>query len=457
MKKVLLLIAAALFLLLLAACSRTDKAGADSVQTNAAPTAEPATALTEPAPEMTEAVSAAPEPETVPPEETSPTVPETTEPAADSGYIDRSCTRVELHERYPDRIVEEAEIVNADVVVLDAGDRYLYYFYVWYEQPKCEIEFAKDGTLLDPDGRDLIDLPEGETLDSFVGMTAKELKEQVGDCIGDAGSGRYIPVYCTTDGKVVVPYFDYERTDNGTYLEIVAGWSVYLDPALFDPEIFSAFKKTANGNFLSPWDEEYVFLANEGTLYAFDAAGWQFEGGVKGEGKMSRRYGFFSCKDDENKNVLIRKTDSEWYGIYRKASLPKLDISVDNCSKLQLVYMEGLISYYEGTIGMDELRWVIGEAVTDPAEISAFLSDVRSQQSPEAAGLYDLIEQENGFLENCYEYGDIYGYFAEEPFVRVSMTVTSYNDLAFSVSIGDRSYVLPEKWLERLTIESAEP
>ena len=36
------------------------------------------------------------------------------------------------------------------------------------------------------------------------------------------------------------------------------------------------------------------------------------------------------------------------------------------------------------------------------------------------------------------------------------MTVTSYNDLAFSVSIGDRSYVLPEKWLERLTKEAVE-
>ena len=75
---------------------------------------------------------------------------------------------------------------------------------------------------------------------------------------------------------------------------------------------------------------------------------------------------------------------------------------------------------------------------------------MRSQQSPEAAGLYELVEQEDGFLENCYRYGVIYGFFSEEPNLAVPMTVTSYNDLAYSVSIEGRNYVLPEKWVERL-------
>jgi len=61
-----------------------------------------------------------------------------------------------------------------------------------------------------------------------------------------------------------------------------------------------------------------------------------------------------------------------------------------------------------------------------------------------------LVKQPDGMLENCYIYGVLYGFFAEEPNLAVRMEITSYNDLAYSISIEEKEYALPAEWLERL-------
>jgi hypothetical protein len=53
-------------------------------------------------------------------------------------------------------------------------------------------------------------------------------------------------------------------------------------------------------------------------------------------------------------------------------------------------------------------------------------------------------------LENCYVYGVIYGFFEEESNIVIRMDITSYNDLAYSVSIEGKDYVLPTEWLQKL-------
>ncbi len=204
------------------------------------------------------------------------------------------------------------------------------------------------------------------------------------------------------------------------------------------------FTVLENGNILSPKGVEYSFLANEGIL-SFSEYDIEFLGYVHGETKTSQHLssvfqtGIFGIKeiysDIPLDDILIRRLpDSEWRAIYRKASLPEFDYSVDNCVRL------GFASYHDSTLGET--------SITDPIEIAAFLSTVRAQPDPREAGLYELIKKPDGFLENCYLYGAIYGYFEETPFLYVEMQITSYNDLAYSIEIEGKEYVLPQHLLE---------
>lgn len=142
-------------------------------------------------------------------------------------------------------------------------------------------------------------------------------------------------------------------------------------------------------------------------------------------------------------DIMIRiHPYSEWHAIYRKASLPEFDMTIDNCIRLELV--EGF------EFPQDATHATCGEGITDPEVIAEFLADIRSQPDPDEAGLYDMITKPNGLLENCYGYGVVYGFFEEEPNLAVRLYVTSYNDLAYSIDFGFEEYVLPEEWLERL-------
>ena len=209
----------------------------------------------------------------------------------------------------------------------------------------------------------------------------------------------------------------------------------------------NVFTKTEDGNLVSASGTEYEFLANEGVLYYLGDL--VFQGGVKGEKKTSKHLGLsyqtgmFSVKNDETDNILIRRLpDSEWCSIYRKSSLPPFDFTVDNCNRLELVLGTG-------NIENDAIHTTCGDGISSKSEIAEFLTDIRAQPSPREAGLYDMIKAPDGRLENCYRYAVIYGFFEEEPNLAIRLEITSYNDLAYSVSIEEKEYVLPETWIQR--------
>ena len=208
------------------------------------------------------------------------------------------------------------------------------------------------------------------------------------------------------------------------------------------------FTKTENGSLVSQSGVEYTHLANEGILYYLGEL--EFQGYVKGEEKTSQHLGYsyqtglFAIKNDESNNILIRCTpNNEWFSIYRKASLPPFDFSVDNCIRLEFVPSIG-------NIENDVIHTTCGDGIVDTSEIAEFLSNVRSQKDPREAGLYDLVRKPDGRLENCYTYAVIYGFFEDDPHIVIRMNITSYNDLAYAVSVEGKEYVLPNEWLQRL-------
>ena len=207
----------------------------------------------------------------------------------------------------------------------------------------------------------------------------------------------------------------------------------------------ACFTLSDTGTLISPDGTEYEFLANEGFLYYLGDL--EFVAPVEGEPEFSFQgcqTGMFSIRDDPTDHLLIRvRPDSEWYAIYRKASLPDFDFSIDNCSRLEFIPFDEMW-------GLGEKHGGCGAGITDPEEIAAFLSDLRAQKSARDAGLDRLVTQPNGTLLNCYCIGTVCGFFEEEPNLFVPMEVISYNDLGYSMELDRRDRVLPEEWLPRL-------
>ncbi len=210
----------------------------------------------------------------------------------------------------------------------------------------------------------------------------------------------------------------------------------------------AVFTKIENENLISASGVEYAHLANEGFLYYFGEL--EFVGAVQGEKETSQHLGLsyqtgmFAIKNNDNDNILIRHfPNNEWFSIYRKTSLQPFDFSADNCIRLE--FISGI-----GNTEEDAIHTTCNGGISDKVEIADFLFEVRSQESPRDAGLYDLIEKPDGMLENCYVYGVIYGFFEDEPNLVIRMNITSYNDLAYSVSIGEDEYVLPELLIQKL-------
>lgn len=193
---------------------------------------------------------------------------------------------------------------------------------------------------------------------------------------------------------------------------------------------------------------DYSYFATEGFLYYLGEL--EFVGRIPGEEKYLRhlgsktKTGMYAIKNSENRDVLIRITpDSEWFYFYRKASLPEFDFSVDNCVRLEFVKGKDLFEH-------DIAHASCGDGITDKAEIAAFLSEIRKQKDPNEAGLYDLAKNPDGKFENCYTYGAIYGFFAEEPYLITRMDIRSYNDLAYSIEVDNKEYVLPKELLQKI-------
>lgn len=217
-------------------------------------------------------------------------------------------------------------------------------------------------------------------------------------------------------------------------------------------DVTGTFTKMENGNLLSATGIEYEFLVNEGFLSYVGKL--EFAGSIEGEAETveflgePHQMGMFAIQGDADKNILIRiREDSEWYGIYRKASLPEFDFSVERCVRLEFYLHNTFLSQHADC----------NAGITDRDEIAELLAEVKTQPSPREAGLYEMVAKPNGSLENCYRCGTIYGFFEEEPNLAIPLPVTSYNNLAYSVSIGHSDYVLPTVWFERLRDTACSP
>ena len=213
----------------------------------------------------------------------------------------------------------------------------------------------------------------------------------------------------------------------------------------------SSFTIREDGTLVSPSGEEYVCIGREPLLT--NVGELVFESRVRGEKKYSNRgfgiryqNGLFAVGTGGNDSILIRREpESEWRSFYRKASLPEFDFSADGCSRIELVKETWPD---DNTAGAHR---DCGGGISDKDRISEFLADIRSQKDPKAAGVYELCRRADGLLENCYAYGYIYGFFESESGLAYVMPVTSYNDLAYSVWIGNAWFVLPEAWMKVLT------
>ena len=226
-------------------------------------------------------------------------------------------------------------------------------------------------------------------------------------------------------------------------------WALVIFLSGCMPSSFTAFTINSDGNPVDLSGTEYTVLSSKGKLSYLGNR--KFVGHIQGEARYSQHLflsykpGMYALTDSPNDNILIRqRPNSEWFSIYRKSSLPALDVSVDNCVRLE--FIPGLANNMENSA-----HATCNEGITDPAVIAAFLAEVRQQKTPKEAGLYDMIRKPNGLLENCYLYGTIYGFFAEEPNLVLEMEIYSFNDLAYSVTVDGRQFVLPEAWFQRIT------
>ena len=157
--------------------------------------------------------------------------------------------------------------------------------------------------------------------------------------------------------------------------------------------------------------------------------GWDWEPGV------------YAIKGDTTQDVLIRyEALNEWASIYRDASLEPFDYSLDNCNRLEFVSEKG--SYF-----IDRSHADCGEGISDRAVIQEFLREIRLQENPRDAGLYDLVDPKTG--SDCYLYGYLCGYVEEESNLIRRLEVYSFDDQAYSIHIDAFEYVLPDEWLQR--------
>ena len=209
------------------------------------------------------------------------------------------------------------------------------------------------------------------------------------------------------------------------------------------------FTENEKGNLINDRGEEYALLAVEGDG-SYYLGELELYGRVKGEKRSFRHMGMriqtglFAIKGSEDNNILVRyQEDNEWYMIYRKTSLPALDLSLESCVRLELVR-----GYRDHAQDVEHATCMGG--ITDPQEIAAFLAELREGQTAKEAGLYDLVKLPNGMLENCYVWAGIYGFFADEPSLAIYLEVISYNDLAYSVTFEGEEPVLSAAWIERL-------
>ena len=204
------------------------------------------------------------------------------------------------------------------------------------------------------------------------------------------------------------------------------------------------FTETENKTIVANDGTEYTFVGNEGVVWCFGEK--EFIGHVAGEKNffahltMIIKTGMYSVNGSQD--VLVRYLpDNEFYSIYVKSDLLKTEISLDNCIRFEFV---------KGSPSNNTDYSPSQKAITDCEQ---FLTKIRSGKTAKDAGLYELVKQPDGTLENCYVYGYLCGVVQEGINLVIPLQVMSFDDKAYSIMLDDVEYVLPEEWINELIVE----
>ncbi|MBR5272802.1 MAG: hypothetical protein IKU25_05340 [Clostridia bacterium] len=202
--------------------------------------------------------------------------------------------------------------------------------------------------------------------------------------------------------------------------------------------------------------ENGIVVANDGTVYTCVGVEgqvgclgkWDFVGHVEGEEKTlnhlggDTKTGMYSVNGKQD--VMVRYFPrNEFAFIYAKKDLLKTEVSLDNCIRFEFVKWPWFNS--------DETT-LSNEGITECAQ---FLNEIKSGQRAKEAGLYDLVRQPNGMYKNCYLYGYVCGVIQDDVNIIIPLRVTSFDDKAYSITIDDTEYVLPQEWVDILITEKS--
>lgn len=201
------------------------------------------------------------------------------------------------------------------------------------------------------------------------------------------------------------------------------------------------FTEIENKTIVATDGTEYTFVGNEGRVWCFGE--WDFIGHVKGEKKTfvhltnKIKTGMYSVND--SKDVLVRYfPDNEFSAVYVKSELLKTEVSLDNCIRFEFV---------KGSLFNDKITTISNKGIT---ECEQFLNEIKSGQKAKDAGLFDLVKQPDGTLNNCYVYGYVCGVVQDDINIVIPLEVMSFDDKAYSIQINDIEYVLAQEWIDKL-------
>ena len=202
------------------------------------------------------------------------------------------------------------------------------------------------------------------------------------------------------------------------------------------------FTETENKTIVAADGTEYDYIGNEYEVWCFGE--WEFIGHVKGEKESFThktakiKTGMYSVNG--NKDVLVRYfLDNEFAAIYVKSELLKNEVALDNCIRFEFV---------KASLFNDDKTVIPNAGIT---ECERFLDEITNGEYAKDAGLYDLVRQSDGMLKNCYVYGYICGILQDDLNLVIPLEVISFDDKAYSITIYDKEYVLPQKWIDELT------
>ncbi|MBE6806716.1 MAG: hypothetical protein E7527_01695 [Ruminococcaceae bacterium] len=221
-----------------------------------------------------------------------------------------------------------------------------------------------------------------------------------------------------------------------------------------DNSAFSENESGADGAFTEI--ENQAIRAKDGTEYinvgleyeVWCLGEWEFIGHVAGEKKEFShlsvdnkiKTGMYSVGGKQD--VLVRYfPDNEFPAVYVRSDLLKTEIVLENCIRFAFL-KEAPRDNAQATFS--------NKSIT---ECEQFLNEIKSGQTAEEAGLYDLVRQPSGILNNCYIYGYVCGVVQEDINVVIPLEVKSFDDKAYSITLDDVEYVLNKKWLDKLTME----